>query len=174
MPEGHKTGREPTTPPLSGGRTPSIFRFRVNCVPYSRPRALSRVVSKAMRSMPTRDSGPEISLRQAIHRHGLRYALHAGDLPGRPDIVFRSAKVAVFVDGCFWHGCPRHAVLPRNNRSWWRRKITANRSRDRRNDRSLRAVNWLPMHVWEHCDMNVAAIRIAETVRRRRQMLAGR
>jgi DNA mismatch endonuclease (patch repair protein) len=159
-------------PPPIGGRTPVVSLSRVSYVPDSRPRALNRVVSKAMRSMPTRDSGPEVALRQAIHRHGLRYALHAADLPGRPDIVFRSAKVAVFVDGCFWHGCPRHAVLPRNNRAWWRLKITANRSRDRRNDRSLRAVDWLPVHVWEHCDMNAAAIRIVETVRRRRRMLA--
>jgi DNA mismatch endonuclease (patch repair protein) len=120
--------------------------------------------------MPTRDSRPEIALRRAIHRCGLRYALHAKDLPGRPDIVFRTARVAVFVDGCFWHGCPRHAVLPRNNRAWWKRKITANRMRDKRNDRALRALEWLPMHVWEHADMNAAAARIAGAVRHRRRL----
>lgn len=123
--------------------------------------------------MPTRDSWPEIALRRAIHLKGLRYAVHATDLRGRPDIVFRSAKVAVFVDGCFWLGCPRHAVLPRNNREWWRWKITSNQSRDRRNDHSLRAGGWLPVHVWEHSNMNAAATQIAETVRRRRRMLAG-
>lgn len=136
-----------------------------------RPRPLNSGVSEAMRTMPTRNSRPEIALRRAIHRQGLRYALHAADLPGRPDIVFRSARVAVFVDGCFWHGCPTHSVTPKNNRAWWRRKIEANRSRDRRNDRALRDASWLPVRVWEHSIGVDTANRIVALVRRRRKDL---
>jgi DNA mismatch endonuclease, patch repair protein len=121
-----------------------------------------------MRAMPTRHSRPEVLLRQLLHRLGLRYRLHGEGLPGRPDVVFRRAKVAVFVDGCFWHYCPLHGMLPRNNREWWRAKLLANRTRDRRNDRALSAQGWLPLHVWEHENMDAVARRVLKHVRRRR------
>lgn len=102
-----------------------------------------------------------------LHSGGLRYRLHAPSLPGRPDIAFATAKVAVFVDGCFWHACPAHGVLPRNNRAWWRQKLVANRRRDREKDRQLQALGWRTIHVWEHQDMIAAGSRIARIVRAR-------
>jgi DNA mismatch endonuclease (patch repair protein) len=117
--------------------------------------------------MPTRNSGPELKLRSCIHRLGLRFGLHATDLPGRPDLVFRAAKVAVFVDGCFWHGCPEHGILPKNNRHWWRLKLLATRRRDRAKDRQLKVLGWLSIHVWEHEDMAVAGRRLARAVGQR-------
>lgn len=106
-------------------------------------------VSALMSRMPVRNTKPEIALRRELHDRGLRFRIHA-DLPGRPDIVFTRAKIAVFVDGCFWHGCPEHGVLPMNNRDWWRDKLAATRNRDERKDAALIALGWLPMHVWEH------------------------
>jgi DNA mismatch endonuclease, patch repair protein len=71
-------------------------------------------------------------------------------LPGRPDFVFRRQRLCVFVDGCFWHGCPRHATQPKANADFWRKKIEANRARDRRVTRELRAAGWRVLRVWEH------------------------
>lgn len=68
----------------------------------------------------------------------------------RPDFVFREVRLAVFVDGCFWHGCPAHGVEPRSNRQFWAAKIARNRERDRKNDHALRAQGWTPLHFWEH------------------------
>jgi len=68
----------------------------------------------------------------------------------RPDFVFRPARVALFVDGCFWHGCPRHGTLPVGNRAFWRRKLAVNLARDQRVDRTLRRLGWRVVHLWEH------------------------
>lgn len=68
----------------------------------------------------------------------------------RPDFVFRQARLAVFVDGCFWHGCPRHATTPKNNRTFWHRKLSRNKTRDRLVTRTLRAQSWLVLRIWEH------------------------
>jgi len=93
-------------------------------------------------------------------------------LPGMPrrraDILFMSARVAVLVDGCFWHGCPQHGVLPRANREWWRRKIQATRARDAETDRFLEAQGFLVFRVWEHDDPVAIAERIERAVRSRR------
>jgi DNA mismatch endonuclease (patch repair protein) len=133
------------------------------------PPPLNVIVRRNMRTMPTRDSSPELELRRILHGLGLRYRLHARLLPGTPDIVFPSAMVAVFVDGCFWHACPKHCVLPRNNRGWWRHKLLANRRRDLAKDRQLKAIGWLPIHVWEHEDMTAAGGRVARLVRAKRK-----
>jgi len=133
------------------------------------PEALNAIVQSNMRRMPTRDSGPEIELRCRLHRLGLRYRLHRASLPGRPDIVFPSARVAVFVDGCFWHLCPRHCTIPRNNRRWWLEKLRGNRRRDRVKDKALAEQGWLAIHVWEHQNMDTAATRIVGVVSKRRQ-----
>lgn len=79
--------------------------------------------------------------------------------------MFKGVKVAVFVDGCFWHGCPVHATTPRNNADWWARKLSGNRERDRDTDRHLTDLGWTVIRVWEHQDMNTAAVGIAEVVR---------
>jgi DNA mismatch endonuclease (patch repair protein) len=117
-----------------------------------------------------RDTKPELELRRALHRLGLRYRVDKKPIEGmrtRADIVFGPAKVAVFVDGCFWHSCPAHRTTPKNNQGWWEAKLAANVARDKRVDEELRQRGWLPVRVWEHEDMPLAARRIERQVRRR-------
>ncbi len=83
----------------------------------------------------------------------------------RADIVFGPAKVAVYVDGCFWHSCPEHATVPKNNREWWIEKLEANVARDRDTDRQLAEAGWQVIRVWEHEDMESAADRVMQLVR---------
>ncbi len=110
-----------------------------------------------MKRMPRKDTGPEILVRRALHRLGLRYRVNYRGLPGTPDIAFTRARIALFVDGCFWHMCPEHGVLPKANREWWSDKLLANVERDRRKDDELAAMGWLPVHIWEHDDPVEAA-----------------
>lgn len=91
-----------------------------------------------------------MALRHELHRRGLRYRVNVGNLPGHPDIALTRARIAVFVDGCFWHGCPEHAVAPKANADWWRSKLDANVARDRRNDTTLRESGWIVVRAWEH------------------------
>lgn len=84
----------------------------------------------------------------------------------RADIVFGPAKVAVFVDGCFWHACPEHGSIPKNNRNWWQEKLAANQARDRRVDAELLERGWNPIRIWEHEDASSAADKIESVVRR--------
>lgn len=104
---------------------------------------------------------------------GLRYRVSARPLPSirrTADLVFRPARVAVFVDGCFWHQCPGHYTLPRTNPDYWLPKLARNVERDRETDGVLRAAGWLPMRVWEHEKMDKAAARIAKRVETRRAL----
>jgi len=114
-----------------------------------------------MRRMPRKDSGPELQLRRAMHRLGLRFRTQA-PLPGRPDIVLTRAKIAIFVDGCFWHRCPEHATAPKNNAEWWDAKLSRNVIRDREKDEVVRSLGWTPVHVWEHENPDEAAHRICD------------
>jgi DNA mismatch endonuclease (patch repair protein) len=103
-----------------------------------------------------------------MHRRGLRFRKHVAPLSGlrcRADAVFPAARVAVFVDGCFWHSCPWHGTLPRANREWWRPKLARTAARDHRNDETLAAAGWAVVRVWEHEDPVVAAARIEAVVR---------
>ncbi|MDR9391925.1 MAG: very short patch repair endonuclease [Trueperaceae bacterium] len=96
-------------------------------------------------------TAPEWKLRRALWRRGLRYRLHARDLPGTPDVVFRTARVAVFLHGCFWHrhaGC-RRTSTPKTNVAFWTAKFAANVQRDARNLADLCATGWTPYVVWE-------------------------
>jgi DNA mismatch endonuclease (patch repair protein) len=88
----------------------------------------------------------------------------------RADVVFPRERVAVFVDGCFWHGCPEHVTWPAANAAWWRRKIVGNQVRDRDTDRRLRAAGWTVVRVWEHEEPEVSASRVADTVTSRRSV----
>ena len=91
-----------------------------------------------------------MAIRRELHRRGLRFRVNVKGLPGRPDIVFARARIAVQVDGCFWHGCPDHAVTPKANADWWKAKLATNRERDARNDQLLANEGWLVLRVWEH------------------------
>ena len=121
-----------------------------------------------MQRQASRDTGPEVALRRALHALGVRYRLHHPGLPGRPDVALPATRIAVFVDGCFWHRCPEHGRAPKNNAGWWAAKLEANVARDRRKDEALTALGWLPVHVWEHEDPAEAARRIADARDRRR------
>lgn len=119
-------------------------------------------VSAQMSAMPREETGPEMALRRVLHSRGLRYRVNYRALPGTPDIAFTRAKIAVFVDGCFWHRCPEHGTMPQNNREWWREKLDRNRERDAEKDAALDELGWLTVHVWEHEDPSAAADRIVE------------
>ncbi|MFE5656718.1 very short patch repair endonuclease [Streptomyces sp. NPDC056517] len=106
-----------------------------------------------MRSNRSRDTKPELQLRSLLHKHGLRYRVSAKPLPHlrrTADVVFTKARVAVFVDGCYWHGCPEHGSIPATNRDFWSRKIEGNIRRDRETDRLLTEAGWTVVRVWEH------------------------
>jgi DNA mismatch endonuclease (patch repair protein) len=139
----------------------------------SGPRALNDVVRRQMKAMPRRDTGVELAVRRALHKLGLRYRTHLRGLPGTPDIALTKARVAVFVDGCFWHRCPEHTSYPKNNSEWWASKLEENVARDRRKDRQLEELGWIPVHVWEHEDPAIAAAEIARIWRERIGSSAG-
>lgn len=120
-----------------------------------------------MKRMPRADSIGEVRLRSELHRLGLRFRKHLRGFPGTPDIALTRARIAVFFDGCFWHCCPEHGVLPKANRDWWRVKLDGNVERDRRNDDALRALGWTPVRVWEHEEPGDAALRIRDLWRDR-------
>ncbi|TKK85826.1 very short patch repair endonuclease [Herbidospora galbida] len=128
-------------------------------------------MSRRMRSQREFDTGIEVELRKLLWARGLRYRIHAQVIPGtrrKVDLVFPGAKVAVFVDGCFWHGCPRHYTAPANNNDWWLKKIRTNRTRDINSFRRLRSIDWRVIRVWGHQDLEAAADKIEAIVRARR------
>lgn len=128
--------------------------------PRDRPAASNPWVSTFMSRQKTADTGPEMAVRRELHRRGLRFRVNTKDLPGRPDIVFTRARIAVQIDGCFWHGCPDHGVLPKANRAWWEAKLQTNRDRDVRNDGLLTKDGWLVIRVWEHDSPTKVADRV--------------
>ncbi|MFP4554852.1 MAG: very short patch repair endonuclease [Actinomycetota bacterium] len=128
--------------------------------PSARPR--DEAISHQMSRMPRGSTKPEVALRRELHARGVRFRLHRRDLPGTPDLVLVRPRVAVFVDGCFWHSCPEHGTLPKNNREWWRQKLSGNIERDRRKDAELLELGWTPLHIWEHEPVDQAADRLEE------------
>lgn len=129
------------------------------------PKERRRIMSANRR----RDTEPELRLRSQLHRRGLRFRVDfpirvEGRRPVRPDIVFMGSRVAVFVDGCFWHGCPEHGSQPKSNTSYWEPKILRTQERDREADRALRNEGWWVLRFWEHDAVDVAAHRVVETV----------
>lgn len=132
--------------------------------------ASSTAVRASMQSNRGRDTKPEMALRSAVHALGLRYRVSSRpikELRRTADLVFSKARVAVFLDGCFWHGCPDHHTAASTNSAFWAKKVADNRERDRDTDRRLIEANWAVLRVWEHEDPNQAARRISELVRRR-------
>ncbi|WP_137725742.1 very short patch repair endonuclease [Prescottella subtropica] len=119
--------------------------------------------SARMRKQRRRDTAPEIALRRELHRRGARFFVDRAPLPGlrrRADLVFPRKRVAVYVDGCFWHSCPQHATAPKRNAQWWADKLAANVVRDRDTDVRLTAAGWRVVRVWEHEDPADAADRV--------------
>ncbi len=114
------------------------------------------------------DTKPEVQLRQALHRRGLRFRkdlrLDIGGIKVRPDIVFTRRKVAVFVDGCFWHVCPVHGREPTTNEWYWTPKLRRNVERDRRADELLSRAGWSVVRVWEHEPVEEAACAVAAAI----------
>jgi len=116
-----------------------------------------------------RDTKPELAVRRAVHARGMRYRVDVRPLPGfnrRADLVFTRVKVAVFVDGCYWHGCPDHGTTPITNVDYWGPKIQRNRERDADTDQRLQEAGWVSVRIWEHDDVEDAASHIASVVSR--------
>ena len=130
--------------------------------------ASSAAVRAVMQANRPRDTRPERALRSAAHALGLRYRVGTRPLPKlrrTADLVFTRAKVAVFLDGCFWHGCPEHFRPAKLNESFWTTKIADNQKRDQDTDRQLAEAGWTVVRVWEHEDPVDAALRIASLVK---------
>ncbi|MDX3064650.1 very short patch repair endonuclease [Streptomyces sp. ND04-05B] len=123
---------------------------------------MSRQVSK--------DTAAELAVRRLLHAAGLRYRVEF-PVPGmarrRIDVAFTRAKVAVLIDGCFWHGCPEHATQPKSNAEWWRNKLDRNMARDRETTEHLTATGWAVLRFWEHEAPEEVAVRVTATVERR-------
>ena len=135
----------------------------------SNPRPTSPAATRRMRSNRRSDTKPEVSLRSLLHRSGLRfrkdYAIRLST--GRvvhSDIAFTRRKIAIFVDGCFWHCCPDHGTIPKSNRSYWVPKLKQNRNRDRAIDQGLRTTGWRVMRFWEHVKPEVAMAELLRTL----------
>ena len=139
------------------------------------PKATSTATHKSMVGNRRRDSRPEMSIRRAVHALGLRYfvdkpvkfEIHSRSI--RADLVFPRIRLAVFIDGCFWHGCPEHMTWPSRNGRWWRSKIADNQARDRRQTRQLGAARWTVIRIWSHSEPSTAARRIDRAVRSARR-----
>ena len=134
--------------------------------------------SRIMRAVRRRDTVPEVRLRHALHRMGLRYRLHVRSLPGSPDIVFATPRVVVFVHGCYWHrheGC-RLASTPKSNADFWRVKFRDNVVRDRRIVEQLESDGWVVLVAWQ-CEVQASADAVAKrifsAVAKRRKLVGG-
>jgi DNA mismatch endonuclease (patch repair protein) len=132
------------------------------------PHPLNPGRSANMRANRRKDTKPELALRRALHAQGYRYRKdYRLELPGtrvRPDIAFTARRVAVFVDGCFWHCCPEHGSQPANNTWYWAPKLARNVERDRAADAALAAAGWSVVRVWEHESLEAAVAVVATTL----------
>ena len=131
-----------------------------------RPHASSPMAQRRMERQKRRDTAVEIAIRQRVHAMGLRFRVDRAPMPPlrrRADLVFSSVKLAVFIDGCFWHGCPEHGTWPRANADWWRAKIETNKQRDCDTNRRLAEAGWEVLRIWEHEDPDDSANRIASS-----------
>jgi DNA mismatch endonuclease (patch repair protein) len=124
-----------------------------------------------MSRQASRDTEQELAVRRLLHRSGLRYRVNT-PVPGIPrrsiDIAFGRLKIAVFLDGCFWHGCPQHATSPKANAEWWRSKLDRNMARDRETSQHLTEQGWTALRFWEHEQPDAVAARVIEAVQLRR------
>ncbi|MFE4174914.1 very short patch repair endonuclease [Streptomyces sp. NPDC056909] len=133
--------------------------------------ASSAARRRNMQAIRSRDTKPEWLIRRLVHAQGLRYRVAAKPLPGlrrTADMVFRPAKVAVFIDGCYWHGCPEHYVPPKTNEGYWSDKVARNMARDRDTDQRLAEAGWTVLRFWEHESPDTCALKVTTTVSRLR------
>jgi DNA mismatch endonuclease (patch repair protein) len=140
-------------------RVRRIHRFEYVMKGVPLPRALDPATQRRMSRTRQRDNAREVALRSILHRRGLRFRIHLRLLPGSTrtvDIVFVRARLAIFLDGCFWHGCPDHASWPKTNAEWWRNKIETNRQRDQNTHQRLCAGGWTVLRIWEHQSLDEA------------------
>ncbi|GHG04905.1 hypothetical protein GCM10018777_15660 [Streptomyces albogriseolus] len=140
-------------------------------VPPAGSWASSAARRRNMQAIRSRDTTPEKLIRRLVHAQGLRYRVAARPLPDlrrTADMVFRPAKVAVFIDGCYWHGCPEHYVPPKTNEGYWSDKVARNVARDRDTDQRLTEAGWTVLRFWEHEASEECAARIAAEVEKRR------
>lgn len=121
-----------------------------------------------MQSNKGRDTNPELAVRRLLHAKGLRYRVNVRPIPSlrrTADVVFTRQRIAVFIDGCFWHGCPEHYQVPKSNRAYWSPKIEQNHTRDVETNTLLKGEGWTVMRFWEHEGTELVAIAIEATVR---------
>jgi DNA mismatch endonuclease (patch repair protein) len=132
------------------------------------PSPTSPAVTAVMRGNRRADTSPERQVRSLLHASGYRYRTdYRLDVPGarvRPDIVFTRKRLAVFIDGCFWHRCPEHGTSPRANTHYWAPKLERNVARDRRVDQALHAAGWTVLRIWEHVGPAEAAALVIATL----------
>lgn len=132
------------------------------------PEPLDEHVRTRFKAQGVKDTKPELAVRRLVHAAGLRYRVDARpepDLRVRGDLVFTRARVVVFIDGCFWHGCPDHFIPPKNNAEWWAEKINRNCERDRRSRAELAVRGWKVLAYWEHEHGPTAALEVITAVR---------
>ncbi len=136
------------------------------------PAASSLVVRKVMLANQSTNTAPERLLRSALSRAGISFRRNVRPvttLKCEADIVFRSHRLCVFVDGCFWHGCPKHFACPKTNSSWWNEKIAATKARDRSQSALLRAAGWNVLRIWEH---EITSAKVASVLKRIKTKIA--
>lgn len=139
-----------------------------------KPAPSSYAALKRMQAAKPRDTAPEKALRSVLFRKGLRFRVDAKpimEINRKADIVFRSAKVAVFVDGCFWHGCLKHGTQAKANAEFWRNKIKQNQLRDLDTNEKLKKAGWKVIRVWEHENSEKAAEKILKIVTKRQAVV---
>ena len=131
------------------------------------PRPSSQFVTRVMKSNKRSNTGPEKALRSELHRLGYRFRkdkqVWAGARKCRPDIVFSAKKIAVFVDGCYWHRCPKHSHPPKANRKYWKKKFERNLNRDRLDTLALLRAGWKVIRIWEH---EIPTVSVKKIIRR--------
>lgn len=128
-------------------------------------------VRRSMQGNCRRDTKPEVVVRRLLHAFGLRYRVDFRPLTSlnrRADMVFPRQKIAVFIDGCFWHGCSEHHTVARSNKDYWAAKVSQNRERDRDTDQALQAAGWTFLRAWEHEAAGEVARRLIDSVEARR------
>lgn len=126
--------------------------------------------TRTMRGVKSKDSKMEVKFRSALWRSGLRFYKNAKNLPGKPDIVFPKLKIVVFLDSCYWHGCPLHLRMPKSNLDYWLPKIERNKKRDNEINVYYTENGWRIFRIWEHelkTDFDSQVLKISETVRNR-------